>query len=95
MHLDSVCIMDISASGFLDCMLELRESQTTAEQLANNWFSHQSAMRIYGSYSQLDEDRNGMLTRDELSRYGNVTLIDAFLYRVFHEYINYDAEMDY
>ncbi|KAF7256479.1 Serine/threonine-protein phosphatase 2A regulatory subunit B'' subunit gamma [Paragonimus skrjabini miyazakii] len=95
MHLGRVRIMDILASGFLDCMLELRESQTTEEQLANNWFSHQSAMRIYGSYLQLDEDRNGMLTRAELSRYGNGTLTDAFLDRVFQECITYDGEMDY
>ncbi|KAG5442428.1 Serine/threonine-protein phosphatase 2A regulatory subunit B'' subunit gamma [Clonorchis sinensis] len=62
-----VRITDILASTYLDSLLELREPQTTEAQLASNWFSHQSAMRVYGSYLQLDEDRNGMLTRAELS----------------------------
>ncbi|CAL8102838.1 unnamed protein product [Calicophoron daubneyi] len=95
MRAGRVRITDILASGFLDSMLELRESQTTEIQLANNWFSHQSAMRVYGSYLQLDEDRNGMLTRGELSRFGNGTLTDAFLDRVFQECITYEGEMDY
>ncbi|TPP61139.1 Serine/threonine-protein phosphatase 2A regulatory subunit B'' subunit gamma [Fasciola gigantica] len=64
-----VRITDILASGFLDSMLELRETETTEAQLANNWFSLQSAMRVYGSYLQLDADRNGILTRAELSGY--------------------------
>ncbi|TGZ63018.1 hypothetical protein CRM22_007124 [Opisthorchis felineus] len=90
-----VRITDILASTYLDSLLELRESQTTEAQLASNWFSHQSAMRVYGSYLQLDEDRNGMLTRAELSRYGNGTLTDVFLDRVFQECTTYDREMDY
>lgn len=61
-------ITDILASGFLDSMLELREVSTSEAQLAANWFSHQSAVRVYGSYLLLDEDRNGLLTRSELSR---------------------------
>ncbi|VDP82732.1 unnamed protein product [Schistosoma mattheei] len=63
-----VRITDILASGFLDSMLELREVSTSEAQLAANWFSHQSAVRVYGSYLLLDEDRNGLLTRSELSR---------------------------
>lgn len=90
-----VRITDILASGFLDSMLELRETETTEAQLANNWFSLQSAMRVYGSYLQLDTDRNGMLTRAELSGFGNGTLTDVFLDRVFQECITYDGEMDY
>ncbi|VDQ16586.1 unnamed protein product [Trichobilharzia regenti] len=63
-----VRITDILASGFLDSMLELRETTISDVQLAANWFSHQSAIRVYGSYLQLDDDRNGLLTRSELSR---------------------------
>ncbi|BHF81181.1 Serine/threonine-protein phosphatase 2A regulatory subunit B'' subunit gamma [Sparganum proliferum] len=90
-----VRISDILASGFLDAMLELREASTTEEQLQANWFSHQSAMRVYGSYLQLDEDRNGMLSRKELSRFSNETLTDVFLDRVFQECLTYEGEMDY
>ncbi|CAH8435335.1 unnamed protein product [Schistosoma turkestanicum] len=90
-----VRITDILSSGFLDSMLELREVTTSEAQLAANWFSHQSAIRVYGSYLLLDEDRNGLLTRSELSRFGNGTLTDVFLDRVFQECLTYEGEMDY
>ncbi|KAH8855477.1 Serine/threonine-protein phosphatase 2A regulatory subunit B'' subunit gamma isoform 2 [Schistosoma japonicum] len=90
-----VRITDILASGFLDSMLELREVTTSEAQLAANWFSHQSALRVYGSYLLLDEDRNGLLTRSELSQFGNGTLNDMFLDRVFQECLTYEGEMDY
>lgn len=68
MRAGRVRITDILASGFLDAMLELRETNAREEQLADNWFSRQSADRVYGSYLRLDEDQNGMLTRKELSK---------------------------
>ncbi|VEL31367.1 unnamed protein product [Protopolystoma xenopodis] len=61
-------ISDILASGFLDSLLELRESQIAETQLVANWFSFQSAMRVYGSYLQLDENKNGLLSKNELSK---------------------------
>ncbi len=31
-----------------------------------NWFSVESALRVYGMYLELDSDQNGMLDREEL-----------------------------
>jgi len=35
----------------------------------SNWFSAPSALRVYGQYLNLDKDHNGMLSKEELSRY--------------------------
>uniref|UniRef100_A0A3B4YR77 Protein phosphatase 2, regulatory subunit B'', gamma n=1 Tax=Seriola lalandi dorsalis TaxID=1841481 RepID=A0A3B4YR77_SERLL len=48
-----------------------------------------------GQYLNLDKDHNGMLSKEELSRYGTATLTSVFLDRVFQEYLTYDGEMDY
>lgn len=46
-----------------------------------------------GQYLNLDKDHNGMLSKEELSRYGTATLTSVFLDRVFQEYLTYDGEM--
>merc|ERR1719162_188683 len=71
-----------------------------SEALAN-WFSSQSAMRVYGAYLELDVDQNGMLSKQELGRYGPGMLTEVFIDRVFEEYQTYrdaetgEREMDY
>ncbi|MEQ2164341.1 hypothetical protein GOODEAATRI_005674 [Goodea atripinnis] len=47
-----------------------------------------------GQYLNLDKDHNGMLSKEELSRYGTATLTSVFLDRVFQECLTYDGEMD-
>lgn len=90
-----VKITEILASGFLDQLIELRDEELSKEHLEANWFSAQSALRVYGQYLNLDEDHNGMLSKQELSRYGSGTLTDVFLDRVFQECVTYGGEMDY
>nr|CDS31087.2 serine:threonine protein phosphatase 2A [Hymenolepis microstoma] len=90
-----VRICDILACGFLDNILELREASTTQARLEENWFSLESAKRVYASYLRLDTDQNGMLSRKELAGYNNESLTDAFLDRVFQECLTYEGEMDY
>lgn len=46
-----------------------------------------------GQYLNLDKDHNGMLSKEELSRYGTGTLTNIFLDRVFQECLTYDGEM--
>ncbi|XP_051002191.1 serine/threonine-protein phosphatase 2A regulatory subunit B'' subunit gamma isoform X2 [Acomys russatus] len=48
-----------------------------------------------GQYLNLDKDHNGMLSKEELSRYGTATMTSVFLDRVFQECLTYDGEMDY
>ncbi|XP_010788026.1 serine/threonine-protein phosphatase 2A regulatory subunit B'' subunit gamma [Notothenia coriiceps] len=73
----------------------LRDEELSKESQESNWFSAPSALRVYGQYLNLDKDHNGMLSKEELSRYGTATLTSVFLDRVFQECLTYDGEMDY
>jgi len=93
---------DLLASQLLREMYELRQEQPMDQSEAlSNWFSSQSAMRVYGAYLELDVDQNGMLGKQELSRYGQGMLTDVFIDRVFEEYQTYrdsetgEREIDY
>ena len=59
-----------------------------------NWFSVQSSLRVYDTYLRLDQDKNGMLKKQELARY-SPGLTNIFIDRVFEEYQTYEGEMDY
>lgn len=48
---------------------------------------------LQGQYLNLDKDHNGMLSKEELSRYGTATMTNVFLDRVFQECLTYDGEM--
>ncbi len=88
-----------------------RESAATITDLESNWFeninwfdyhyhhifrfSAENAARVYGSYLNLDTDRNGMLSKSELKEYGTGLLTSAFIERVFQECLTYEGEMDY
>lgn len=61
--------------------------------MESNWFSAPSALRVYGQYLNLDRDQNGMLSKQELSRYGTGTLTKVFIDRVFQECLTYEGEM--
>ena len=74
---------DVLACSFLDDLLELRDEDLSGAVLEQNWFSAPSALRVYGLYLNLDRDHNGMLSRQELAKYGSGTLTPVFLSRVF------------
>ncbi|XP_070611711.1 serine/threonine-protein phosphatase 2A regulatory subunit B'' subunit gamma isoform X2 [Erythrolamprus reginae] len=95
MRKGKIKIQDILACSFLDDLLELRDEELSKESQETNWFSAPSALRVYGQYLNLDKDHNGMLSKEELSRYGTGTLTNIFLDRVFQECLTYDGEMDY
>ncbi|XP_064601702.1 serine/threonine-protein phosphatase 2A regulatory subunit B'' subunit gamma-like [Liolophura sinensis] len=95
MRTGKIKIKDILACSFLDDLLELRDEDLSKEMQESNWFSAPSALRVYGQYLNLDKDHNGMLSKEELARYGTGTLTDVFLDRVFQECLTYDGEMDY
>lgn len=60
-----------------------------------NWFSVNSAMKVYGLYLNLDVDGNGMISRSELSNFCSGVYSDIFLDRVFEEFPTYNNEMDF
>ncbi|CAJ0928318.1 unnamed protein product [Ranitomeya imitator] len=80
---------------YLKGQSELRDEELSKDSQESNWFSAPSALRVYGQYLNLDKDHNGMLSKEELSRYGTGTLTSVFLDRVFQECLTYDGEMDY
>jgi len=88
-------IQDVLSCSFLDDLLELRDQDLPKDLQEANWFSAPSALRVYGQYLNLDTDHNGMLSQEELQRYGTGTLTPAFVERVFQECLTYEGEMDY
>merc|ERR1711988_294673 len=95
-------IRDLLSSQILPELYELRQEQPMeASEAASNWFSMQSALKVYGAYLELDVDQNGMLSKNELSRFGSGMLTDVFIDRVFDEIQTYrdaetgEREMDY
>lgn len=95
MRTGKVKIQDILACSFLDDLLELRDEDLPKDVQESNWFSAPSALRVYGQYLNLDKDHNGMLSKEELARYGTGTLTPVFIDQVFQECLTYDGEMDY
>lgn len=95
-------IRDLLSSQALPELYGLRQEQPLeAAEAASNWFSMQSALKVYGAYLELDVDQNGMLSKSELSRYGSGMLTDVFIDRVFDVIQTYrdaetgEREMDY
>ena len=88
-------IQDVLACSFLDDLLELRDQELPKELQEANWFSAPSALRVYRQYLNLDTDHNGMLSMEELGRYGTGTLTEVTIQRIFQECLTYDGEMDY
>ena len=92
-------INDVLYSGFLDTLLELREDDL--KHISNNWFSSVNAHRLYDLYVSMDEDQNGMLSKQEVKIFtgstGNVsqTFTDAFIDRLFEESVTYSGEIDF
>ncbi|CAG2120320.1 unnamed protein product, partial [Medioppia subpectinata] len=90
---NKIKIVDILGSGFLDDLLELRDEDLNKTREEANWFSATNTLRLYSSYLRLDEDHNGMLSKTELMKYGNLT--NLFIERVFDVCITYDREIDF
>lgn len=90
-------IKDIVTSNILTEFNEMKEQPPANEpnfNNSNNWFSITNFWRIYKKYIDLDRDKNGMLGKDELIRYGpGLTMI--FIDRVFEEYQRFDNSIDF
>lgn len=90
-----VRVCDLLLSRVFVDFFEMRNEVVDERELASNWFSVQSALRIYGAYLELDKDQNGTLSPEELGNYSSAVLTETFLHRVFQEFQTYDGEMDY
>eukprot|EP00397_Hematodinium_sp_SG-2012_P020602 GEMP01021237.1.p1 GENE.GEMP01021237.1~~GEMP01021237.1.p1 ORF type:complete len:481 (+),score=103.52 GEMP01021237.1:142-1584(+) len=94
-----IFIADLLSSSILPELYELRQ-EAEVDEMSTNWFCVTSALKVYSTYLELDNDQNGMLCPSELSQYGGSMLTDVFVQRVFEEYQTYrdpigGQEMDY
>lgn len=89
-----IYIKDILTSPILAELYEMRQERINPEELAQNWFSIHSAMRVYEKYLKLDIDHNGLLRKSELAKY-SWGLTNIFVDRIFEEYQTFEGEMDY
>ena len=88
-----IFINDIVTSPILTEFLEMKEKPLhTDTQL--NWFSNVNFFKIYRKYIDLDHDKNGMLSKEELIRY-KPGLTWIFIDRIFEEYQKYENAFDF
>ncbi|KAJ3016745.1 UNVERIFIED_CONTAM: hypothetical protein HDU68_012040 [Siphonaria sp. JEL0065] len=80
-------IQKILLSPILTELFELREPELPEDYERTNWFSAYSALKIYGQYLSLDVDQNGMISRDEMSKFNSGTLTDIYLDRLFDDFV--------
>ncbi|GJQ14259.1 hypothetical protein GpartN1_g6050.t1 [Galdieria partita] len=84
----------VGSKLFLECVDASLSHSIGGESQDNlqSWFSAESALYMYERYLDLDLDGNGMLSKYELSRFGNGTLTNTFLSRFFEECVSYKNE---
>ncbi|KAI9106167.1 hypothetical protein DFS34DRAFT_574578, partial [Phlyctochytrium arcticum] len=90
-----VSIQNMLLSPILTELFELREPDLPEGYEKTNWFFTYSSLRVYGQFLNLDTNKNGMIGRQELSKYNGGSLTGVFLDRVFQERQTYKGEMDY
>ena len=90
-------LLSSELAQFFGLAAELDEDDDAAAVDEGNWFSLAAAIRIYRQFLDLDTDQDGMLTADELSKYGDtlMTLTPAFVGRLFEVVHTYDGRLDY
>eukprot|EP01062_Namystynia_karyoxenos_P021590 TRINITY_DN18227_c0_g1_i2.p1 TRINITY_DN18227_c0_g1~~TRINITY_DN18227_c0_g1_i2.p1 ORF type:complete len:544 (+),score=187.15 TRINITY_DN18227_c0_g1_i2:79-1632(+) len=76
------------------------DAELTEEEIAmddDNWFSFSTALRFYQIYTDLDENWNGMLDKQELYKYHGGCFSPLFIDRVFEVYPTpgYADEIDF
>jgi hypothetical protein len=84
-----VSITDILSSQLLADLLDQRIGPQ------RNWFSAESALRVYNAYLSMDKDDNGMLSRSEVGKLPGTLLTQFVIDRLFQETVTYNGEMDF
>eukprot|EP00049_Salpingoeca_infusionum_P009658 m.164225 g.164225 ORF g.164225 m.164225 type:complete len:327 (-) comp14398_c0_seq8:1048-2028(-) len=94
-HLGKVKITELMLSDILDEFSMLRDENPAPKRLANNWFSVGFVARVQRIYSTMDQDANGLLSRNELSNFSNGSINPSMVDRIFAECRTYSGELDY
>ena len=88
-----IYINDVVTSNILTEFLDI-ERITDKKEMEYNWFSLINFWKIYKRYVELDKDKNGMLSKEELIRY-SPGLTPIFIDRIFEEYQRYENAIDF
>jgi len=88
-RLGKVKIGDLLVSAQLAEFLELRQelNADSPKNLAGSWFSLDSAKRVYSTFLELDEDMDGLLSPQELGKFGGGGLTSYFVDALFQEHV--------
>ena len=86
-------IVNIIFSPAMAELLELRNRNLPRNLLELNWFSAQATSKIYSDFLKLDADKNGMLSRKEMTRFNGGHLTRTFLDRLFDSVQLFNGEM--
>eukprot|EP00158_Paraphelidium_tribonemae_P002678 Partr_v1_DN25579_c0_g1_i1_m20541 putative Protein phosphatase 2, regulatory subunit B len=90
-----IALRDVIPSTILSEFFELQQPELAPNLLLSNWFSLYSALKIYAQFIDLDLDKNGMLSADELAKFAKGRYTRSFTDRVFQEYQTFNGELDY
>lgn len=98
-------ITDIVHSPLLQEFNRLRnrhvDGMLQGKRKKSDWFSSRSALQVYAMYLNLDLDHNGMLSKQEFTRFNGGSLTTEFVDELFQQYRMYsqnekgEMEMDY
>lgn len=88
-----VTIESLVCSKSLSDLLLMRNPDEAIAADLRNWFSPSSAQKLYGQYLELDHDRNGMLSEEELCQFNGGSICPSFVKRLFEESNTYDGEL--
>ena len=84
-----VSITDLLSSPILADLLDQRVGPQP------NWFSAESALRVYNAYLTMDKDDNGMLSKVEVLSMPGTMLTPLIVDRLFQETVTYGGELDF
>ncbi|KAI8612731.1 hypothetical protein BC830DRAFT_1194769 [Chytriomyces sp. MP71] len=84
MRRGKLSIQKILLSPILTQFYELRD-EIDPEYLRDNWFAPDVSLRVYETFLDLDVDRNGFISRDEMRTFYNGTLTEPYLDRLYAE----------
>lgn len=95
-------VEQIVFSHVLSELLELRDPQLPYHIATTNWFSSHSTLRVYsnliihkGEFIKLDKNKNGSLSRLEMSKFKDGRLSDVFLDQLFDSVQLFNGELDF
>jgi hypothetical protein len=94
MRQGKMSIEKVAFSSTMAEFLELRESHLLPKEALNsNWFSPQMFSQYYSEFMRMDANKNGTLSRKELTTFREGNLTRTFLDRVFQSVQLYNSEI--